>query len=457
MSHNDCSVLRHNMRVSTADATSFGIMVGVGETYLPAFALAIGMGEIVAGLVGSVPLLMGGLLQAISPWILQRGVSEKVWVVSASVLQGCAFLPLFAAAMAGQMSLLWLMVCASLYWAGGLAGGPAWNSWIDKLIPKPVRANYFACRSRAAQIATACGFLGGGALLHFSRSAGWETQAFAVLFALAWLARTYSVCMLSMHRTPLAKPLRRLAALPTQAASSSSVIPALPNTLVSPRNLIMYLVLVQGMVQVSGPFYAPYMLKHLSMSYLGFALLIASMFVAKIIALATWGKFAKRFGPQKLLLVGGALIVPAPALWILTSNYSWLVVVQILSGIGWAAYELGFFLLLFDSVPIVRRVRMLTIYNLANTSAWCCGATVGGLLLYHIGANSTGYYTLFAISAIGRGLAYLFLLTHSGQSSSAIHQAGMRWLKFSTVRRRSAGLQPTAQPADRSTSEDLAA
>lgn len=456
MSQQHCSHLRHNMRVSTADATSFGIMVGVGETYLPAFALAVGMGEIVAGLVGSVPLLMGGLLQAVSPWILRRGVSEKVWVVSASVLQGCAFIPLVVAAFAGSMSVLGLMLCASLYWAGGLAGGPAWNSWIDKLIPKPVRANYFACRSRAAQIATACGFLGAGGLLQWSRHGGWETQAFAILFALAWLARTYSVCMLAIHRAPDPKPLRRLVALPAKVAVAAPALPALASNIVSPRNLILYLVLVQGMVQVSGPFYAPYMLKHLSMSYMGFAILIATMFVAKITALATWGNFAKRFGAQRLLLIGGAMIVPAPALWIISSNYGWLMAVQVISGIGWAAYELGFFLLLFDSVPIVRRVRMLTTYNLANTSAWCCGAAVGGLLLYWLGASDFGYYTLFAVSAAGRGLAYLFLLTHCGPTTAAIQQAGFRWLKFSSVARRTAVTQPSAEPAKRS-SEELAA
>ena len=38
-------------RASVADGASFSVMVGVGETYLPAFALALGMGEITAGRV----------------------------------------------------------------------------------------------------------------------------------------------------------------------------------------------------------------------------------------------------------------------------------------------------------------------------------------------------------------------------------------------------------------------
>ncbi len=52
--------------------------------------------------------------------------------------------------------------------------------------------------------------------------------------------------------------------------------------------------------------------------------------------------------------------------------------VQILSGTFWAAYELGFFLMFFESMPVAQRARMLTIYNLANTCAWCAGSIVGG-------------------------------------------------------------------------------
>ena len=41
------------------DAAAYSVMVGCGETYLPAFALALGLGPIVAGMVASVPLLVG--------------------------------------------------------------------------------------------------------------------------------------------------------------------------------------------------------------------------------------------------------------------------------------------------------------------------------------------------------------------------------------------------------------
>jgi hypothetical protein len=128
--------------------------------------------------------------------------------------------------------------------------------------------------------------------------------------------------------------------------------------------------------------------------------------------------------------------------------------VQALSGFAWAAYELGFFLMLFESVPIARRVRLLTIYNVANTSAWCCGAMVGGTVLGFIGPSPTAYYCLFAISTCGRALAFVFLLTCCRGASAQIQQHGLRLLRFSVKTEPEVSATPSPARTQRS---DLAA
>ena len=40
--------LGRNLAASVGDGAAFGVMVGVGETYLPAFTLAAGLGEVFA-------------------------------------------------------------------------------------------------------------------------------------------------------------------------------------------------------------------------------------------------------------------------------------------------------------------------------------------------------------------------------------------------------------------------
>ncbi len=410
--------LTRNLKVSTADAATFGVMVGIGETFLPAFALAVGLGEVMAGLVGSVPLLAGGLIQLATPWVLHRFNHRQAWVVAASTLQALAFVPLIIAACIGSISGWGLLLVASVYWAGGLAGGPAWNSWIEQLVPRTVRAGYFAKRTRATQIATLCGFVGGGLLLQYGRGAGWVTTAFAVLFLVAFLFRMISVVMLAAHRTPPVKPIVS-AQLPIAAEAA--------NTL-NGRHLLIYLVMVQGVVQISGPFFTPFMLKKLEMSYIVFTLLVAVAFTAKIISLAAWGQVAKNRGAAWLLTFGAFAIIPLSSLWTVSQALPWLIFIQAINGCMWAAYELGFFLLFFEALPQSQRVKMLTYYNFANTASWCLGATLGAAVLNAFGASIQGYFALFYLSSLGRCVALVYLLWHRPVVIAKVTTIGLRVL-----------------------------
>ena len=421
--------LRRNMIASTSDAAAYGVMVGVGETFLPAFALAVGLGQVTAGIVGSVPLMAGGLLQLVSLWALSKGFPQKWWVVLSAGTQSLAFIPLIWAAYCGSVSGPALLAIASFYWAAGLASGPAWNSWIERMIPKQMRANYFAKRTRASQLATLVGFVGGGLMLQYGRQNGWVLMAFAALFATAFAARLVSALMLALHRVPPVVNSIVAPITPTKASSSNSH---------SGKYLLIYLVLVQGAVQISGPYFTPYMLKHLDLSYLAFTGLIAVAFIAKVVSLAAWGQLARRRGAGWLLTVGGTAIVPLSALWIVTQNFYWLIFIQTINGMAWAAYELGLFLMIFEALPVDRRVKMLTYYNMANTSAWCIGATIGACLLSYWGTSVEVYYALFALSAVGRLCAVLFLYATRPAVKVRVTQIGLRVL----------GLRPGGSPLD---------
>ncbi len=409
-------LLKRNLLFSTADASSFGVMVGVGETFLPAFALAVGLGEVMAGLVASVPLLAGGLLQLSTPWFLKRCSNRQLWVVGSATVQALAFLPLVIAAWVGSIGPIALLGIASIYWASGLSSGPAWNSWIEHLIPRRVRAGYFAKRTRASQLATVTGFVVGGLLLQYGRNTGTVMTAFAVLFSLAFVFRILSVLMLASHRNP---PATRSDLDAISTTSSSSL---------DGRRLLVYLVMVQGCVQISGPFFTPYMLKQMELSYVVYTGLIATAFIAKCVSLAAWGAFAKTRGSLWLLTVGGIGIIPLSSLWTLDQSIGWLMFVQALSGVTWAAYELGFFLLFFETLPRSRRIKMLTYYNFANTASWCLGALLGATVLYSYGATVEGYYRLFILSSIGRLLAMVYLLSHRPTIRAGVTQLCLRVL-----------------------------
>lgn len=394
--------MRNDLRWSWGDGAAFGGMVGFGETYLPAFALAMGLGELTAGLVGSVPLLAGGIMQLISPLAIRRLRSHKRWVVLCAGLQAATFLPLLFAACMGSITAPMILLIAALYWAAGLSTGPAWNTWIGTLIPPYIRSRFFAVRTRASQAMVFFGFLAGGLGLQYARGVNHELWAFACLFGVACLCRVISVTMLGLQSEPVPIP-PKMRHIPW-----SKLLPQLRHQ--RGGRLLMYLVAVQAGVQIAGPYFTPFMFKQLHFNYADFVLLIAVAFLTKVLALPLCGRLAKKIGAWRLLLAGGIGIAPVAMGWVFSQAYWWLMVLQITGGVAWAAYELAFFLLFFESIAEEDRTNMLTLYNLLNTVAWVLGSLIGGTILFTMEVSYSSYLLIFALSTVGRSLALLLLV-----------------------------------------------
>lgn len=384
-----------NLARSMGDAACFGGMVGCGETYFSAFALAVGLGETAAGLVASIPLLVGGVIQLGSPYAIRCIGGYRRWIVLGASLQGLAFLPLAMAAWNATLTLPMMLLIASVYWAAGLSTGPAWNTWMEQIVPSKQRARFFTRRSRLQQICTFGSLMIAGLVLQWTSQEGIELSGFALLFCVAAGLRLVSAGFL--HRTR--EPRTEQQVIAASAVAESENVPANNH---SAMRLLAYLVAMQIFIQLSGPYFVPYMLGQLQFGYGIYVSLIAAAFLSKVISLSFWGRVAERSGASKVLWFGGIGLVPLAALWIVSTNLYWLFLIQILSGIAWAAYELGFFLMFFEALPANQRTRLLTYYNFANTLAVCVGALSGAAILATMGCDSRTYYWLFGISSIGR-------------------------------------------------------
>lgn len=410
--------LNRDLTVSVGDATSFGVMVGVGETYIPAFVLAIGLGEIFAGLITTIPLLIGSLLQLISPWGVERFRSHRRWVAVCAGLQGLCFVPLIIAACVGRISPVMAMAVTSLYWGAGLATGPAWNTWIGRVIPRPIRANFFARRSRLQQIATFAGFLLAGISLQMVGRGSEAVPMFAALFLLAGLCRLVSTGCLWLQSEP--QPI------PAGAGRFSFRHAAAQFTGGPTSGLLWLAVSMQAAVYISGPYFNPYMLKVLNFSYAGYAILLGTSFVAKFACLPLWGRYAHRHGAQRLMWIGSFGLIPLAGSWVFSDNYIYLVSVQVISGAAWGAYELALMLLIFETIPERDRTNVLTLYNVANSVALVLGSAVGAVVLMIGDVSKGSYLWVFGLSTCVRLICTLWLwrlppmTTVADPSSSAL-------------------------------------
>lgn len=404
--------VRKDLRYSTRDAMLFSVMVGCGESYFVAFALAVGMGETLAGLLGSVPLLAGALLQLAGPYAVRAMGSHKRWVVLAAGLQALSFIPMIIAALIGHMPSWLIFVMVSLYWAFNLGGGPAWNTWIGTVVPRQVRAKYFAVRTRRAQATLMLSLIGAGLMLYFGRKhlidedgSGSYLLVFAVLFLIAGVARLASTWCHTRVSEPEPLPAgQRHVPIRTFLRGPQAV---------SGGRLILYMLGVTVCVQVSGPFFTPYMLKGLGFDYLVYAGLLCCSFVGRVVAMPVIGRFAKKHGAAKLLWIGGLGIIPMSAVWVISPSPWFLIFVQFTSGVMWACYEMATMLLLLESIPSRERTSVLTTQTALNAGMMVVGASVGALIFRLMGEGTNAYYTLFLTSAVLRvGTLILLVRVH---------------------------------------------
>ena len=388
------STTRRDLRAIIADGAACSVMIGIGENYLAPFALALGKGELVAGLITSIPLLAGAVLQTMTPAAVRRLGSHRRWVVACVACQALSFVPLAIAARVGTIPVWLLFILAAVYWGSGMASGPAWTSWVDTLIPHRLRACYFGRRARVAQAATLVGFAGGGLWLAYGDWLGEPLAAFAILFAVAAFCRLASAKLLSGQSEP-----RRPGRLPT-TASIGSVIRQVRDG--GDGRLLVYLWAMQAAAQVASPYFAPFMLAELKFSYAKYMVIVSISLLAKSIALPTLGRLAQRFGAWRLLWFGGLIVIPMPLFWMISQATPLLVAIQVMAGAAWATYELATFLLFFEAIDPRRRIATLTLYNLGNAAATVAGSLVGGAILAFFDASYSGYLLIFAASCVAR-------------------------------------------------------
>ena len=393
--------LRRDLRGSVGDAALFSIMVGLGETYFSAFVLALKGGEIASGLVTALPLLAGAFLQLATPWAVQKLGSHKRWVVSTALIQAFSLVLLTFAPLAGSMSVEFAFAAVTLYWGAGLATGPAWNTWIEGIVPRRVRTRFFARRVRVSQAAILLGFVAGGFLLQFGKQAGRALELFTLIFIVSAVCRFCSAMLLSRQtECPRRKVQERMVTVRQLLSSHDSKAGA---------RLLTYLFSVQIAAYTAGPYFSPFMLSQMDMGYRDFALLIGVTFIGKVVALPFWGKVAHYAGPRKLLWIGGISIVPISGLWFVSRSYVFLATLQVLGGVTWAAYELALFLMFFETIPREERTSVLTVYNFGNSLSQVVGALIGAAWLRWLDRTYDAYLWLFVLSTVFRAMTIMLL------------------------------------------------
>ncbi len=434
-----------------ADGFSFSVMVGIAETYLPAFVLARGLGDLNAALIATLPVLLGSIVQLFAPFVLKRLGSYRRFVVTTASLQACSMLMLMGMAFVRDLPAWAVFVPATLYWAAGLATGPAWNTWAEQLVPQKIRSGFFARRSRLCHVGVLAGLISGGLLLRWSVAHDLTVAVFSILFGVGAIGRFVSAGMLARQSEIRVTAMPRgtgAEELGVDRIAPRERLAAVLQTIRHPGaagRLVLYLMAVQTAVHISGPYFNPFMLKVLKLTWVEYMGLLSMAFIGKMLSLPWAGRFANRFGADRLLWVGSVGIMPISALWYVSTNCWFLACVQLLSGLVWGCYELAMLLQFFRQIPGEKRVAVLTVYNLGNSFAMVVGTFIGAWIVSSLGRNYDAYMMVFVGSACFRLVALIGLpgRRHAVRTTRSTVKS---WIASAAPKRRTVAALPDATP-----------
>jgi hypothetical protein len=367
-------------------------MIGWGEQYLSPLALALGVRESLSGLVTTVPFVIGALAGLRVPSLVRAAGSYRGPVSGLAMIQALAYLPLLAACLYGAIAFPVLLMVLAIYYAAGLATGPPWMAWADTLVPSRIRPRFFAYRTILARVVMGTSLLASGAVLEAATARGQRLLGFAVLMAVAFLARMGSAFLLSRQSDVPAPP---------------EEVKDVPFTVLFSRRtqrrdgaLVTFLLVFLGAVSIAMPLLPALMLEQRGLPYTSWSWIAAAPFLTRVLALPTIGRLAATRGAATVLRLGATGAVLVPALYLLPLGLPWYLTVALLDGVAGSAHTLGGFLLLFEEIRSEERCSIMSKFNVAVGASMAAGAGLGGLLLRALGEGALAYRVVFLVGSL---------------------------------------------------------
>lgn len=360
-------------RYGLRDGACQAVTQGSGEQYLSAFALLLHANAFQLSLLSALPQLIGTGAQLASVKLLRWFPDRKTLILTGTIGQALAWIPIVL------FPLLFpehgpeiLILGTALYFACSQFTMPTWNSFIADHLDQHERGVYFA---RRAKIMASLSFLAlctAGWLLSLWQHHPFTWIGFALIFALAGGARLASAFALApvedVHHA-------------AHAEMRKGFREFLAGTSLSFRRFLLFSGLMHGAVLIAGPFFVVYMLRDLHWSYLTYGMWLAAGILGQLVTLKAWGQFGDRHGNKALLTVTGFMVPFLPMLYLIGTNFGFLVVVNFLGGVTWGGLALGLQNYVLDAVEQADRAKAVATYSTINALGWCLGAFTGSWLI----------------------------------------------------------------------------
>lgn len=371
----------------------------ITSTYSVPLTLALGFSSTTVALVASLPALAGAFSQLLSSKISMLAQSRQKFLVNTSIIENInyfLFLLLVAFSTSSPQLLVFLLVLDTILMN---LKAPIWNAILADTVTDGNRGRYFGLRNMLTGGSSFLTTLLAGYIL--SKTTGIShLSGFVTIFGIALAAGLATTYFQTRFKDPAPQNFRVNAGNET-----------LTEFFTDRKNsnfarFTKFISLFKLTVNIASPFFAVYMLQALNFTYWEFTIVTTASIISSFLSIKLWGKAIDKVGSRTILTISAALTPVVPFLWLFTTNVTSLALIEVLSGLIWAGFNLSASTFTLDAIPQKNRLQKYAYNHLLIGIGVFLGAMLGSQLL--------------KLPPIMFGSAFLFVFFISGIARIAV-------------------------------------
>jgi MFS family permease len=408
-----------SLKLSIHEGAYASVSMGFGQSYFPAFALAMNASSGQIGILQAIVSLFPSLSQLRGSRLIEKHSRRKIVMfnVMGALLM---FIPLILSAYLfyrGFPGIIWITIFfAGLYYMFSGFAQPAWFSWMGSLVPGKIRGKYFSKRNRVVNFFSVITMILGALILDLSKKAGsyngnvmgYTLFAFGFLFFLAMFFRVLSWNLFRRQYEPKIKVSEK------DYFSLWQFLKKAPKTPFG--RFVFYRLSFSVAIGIAAPFWAVYMLRDLGLSYLWYMVISIAGLLFQLAFLPLFGKAADKFGNIRMIKLCSWTAVAVPLLWYFSSFISDPTILKMylflvpgaFAGFAFSGYLLATNNYVYDAVSEKKQGLGGTYMNLAVGIGGFIGSLIGSVIAFiGIGFMNTILF-IFLISFLIRLITAIF-------------------------------------------------
>lgn len=377
---NSKSIYERNSYLFTLEGIIGAIILNLTNPFFSMFAKRMGAGDYHIGLLSSLPALVGILALIPGALIVDRQKDKKKIVGYLILFYGLMYSLGALTPYLGQFRVIvYIVVIALLNWPYSVYN-ISWQSFFSDVFTPGSRNLAYTKRGKYAMLFGMITFLMGGLILSYIPQTDWERIIVYQIFFIASFGLSIVQKCFLFNVDGYSIPEKRITSKPGEALSLSFKFLVHSKQF---RSFVIISFLFHISWQMSWPLFFIYQVDYLHANEAWISYINVANGLAGVLTFSFWNRMIDRKGGRFVVIIGALGLAINPFLTVMSKSLIMLLLVNILTGLLFPAFQLAIFDNLLEVVPRENKTLNIALYTTLTSVSNFIAPLIGVAIYKH--------------------------------------------------------------------------